>query len=216
MTRQLTFDLPPQVARGDGDFFVSAANQDAWGMVVHGQWPQGKLILTGPTGAGKSHLAQVWRAQAGAVLWSPADRPASGAAVLVEDAHLRPDDEEPLFHLHNHLMATGGRLLITARTAPGRWGTRLPDLASRMQATTTIAIAEPDDALLFAVLAKLFADRQLRPAPDVVPWLVTRIERSFAAACDIVALIDSAALQARRPVTQAFVRGLLDNPGSGA
>jgi chromosomal replication initiation ATPase DnaA len=217
MSRQLSFALPAQVALGPSDFFTSPANAGAFQLVTTGQWPLGKLVLTGPAGAGKSHLVRVWQGMTGGQVVAARSlaemvRAPPGAQVAVEDAdHLPQAAEEALFHLHNHLAATGGRLLITARTPPARWTVALPDLASRLQATTVVSIADPDDALLFAVIAKHFADRQLHPAPDVVPYLATRIERSFAAAAAVVARIDTAALAAQRPVTRAFVRAILDH-----
>ena len=63
MSQQLTFDMPSQPALGRGDFFVSPANAAAVEAIQSWHdWPQGKLILVGPKGAGKTHLAHVWAA----------------------------------------------------------------------------------------------------------------------------------------------------------
>jgi chromosomal replication initiation ATPase DnaA len=116
-----------------------------------------------------------------------------------------------MFHLHNHLRNTGGTLLMTAQSAPTRWNIALPDLASRMQATTITQIDNPDDALLSALIMKLFADRQIMPKPALVQYLTPRIERSVAAAADIVARLDEAALANGRKINQALAAELLDN-----
>jgi chromosomal replication initiation ATPase DnaA len=116
-----------------------------------------------------------------------------------------------MFHLHNYLRNTGGTLLMTADTPPNRWQVTLPDLASRMQATHIGQIASPDDALLSALIMKLFADRQIMPKPELVTYLTTRIERSFAAAAEIVARLDAAALAQGRKINTALARDLLDN-----
>lgn len=217
MTRQLAFDLSKTPAFDAEDFFVSRSNAQAYAMVTGpALWPAGKLCLVGPRGSGKSHLAHIWAAREGAIYLPAAEvaafpRPALPLSLVVEDMEsLPPTAEEPLFHLHNHIAATGGRLLLTADRPPARWRIALPDLASRMQATAIVAIADPDDELLFAVLAKHFADRQILPEPDLVPWLVTRIERSFAAAGQAVAQLDAAALAEGRDITRAFARAVLD------
>jgi chromosomal replication initiation ATPase DnaA len=223
MTGQLSFDLPVQVALGLDDFFVSAANEQAYAMVMDWQgWPQGKLALIGPTGSGKSHLARVWQSLAGAQIIPAAGlvagpMPAPGAHLVVEDvARLPVMAEEQLFHLHNHLAQTGGRLLLTDVQPPSRWPIALPDLASRMQGTAVIRLDDPDDRLLAALLMKLFADRQLLPPPDVITYLATRIERSHAAAARVVAQLDAAGLAQSRTLTRAFVRSVLDKPGEVA
>lgn len=222
MALQLTFDLPVRPALGRGDFFVSPANALAVAQIDAGGWPGGKLLLVGPPGAGKSHLAQVWaRETAAEVLDAGAlgAGPPDGTAVVVEDADRIAGDraaETRLFHLHNHVLAGGGRLLITAATAPGRWGLALPDLASRMEATTVAALQPPDDALLAAVLVKQFADRQITVAPSLIPWLVRRMDRSFEAARALVAALDARALSKGGPVTQAMAREVLDSGRAGA
>lgn len=216
MADQLAFDWPTGVALGPDDFFVSQANAQAFAMVTApDSWPEGKLAITGPTGAGKSHLAGIFRAQADALLLSAIDIPAGfrteALAIVIEDMEYLPRaSEEAVFHLHNNLRASGGLLLLTAETPPIRWPIALPDLASRMQAATVVEIANPDDALLSALIMKLFADRQISPKPELVQYLSTRIERSYAAAADIVAQLDAAALAQGRKINKALAADLLD------
>ncbi len=218
MASQLSFDLPVNVSLGAADFFVSTANQEAYAMVTGTiGWPSGKLVLVGPPGAGKSHLARIWQGLSGAFLIAAVDLrdelsvPATASAVILEDMESLPRAaEESVFHLHNRLSASGGQLLMTASQAPTRWPILLPDLASRMQATTIVRMGDPDDRLLGAVLTKLFADRQLAPAPEIIPMLVSRIERSFRAAAEVVAALDCAALAEGREINRSLVRAVLD------
>jgi chromosomal replication initiation ATPase DnaA len=223
MAEQLTFRLPSRPALGRSDFFVSPSNADAVAMVSEAaRWPEGKLALTGPEGAGKTHLAHVWAAETGAVILdatdlAAADLPAlaASARVAVEGMEARTGDpaaERALLHLHN-LLRGAGQLLLTGRTAPARWPIALPDLRSRMGATAVAELAPPDDALLSAVLVKLFSDRQIAVAPALVAYLVPRIDRSFAAARDIVDRLDRAALAEARPVGRALAARLLDKGG---
>lgn len=221
MARQLSFDLPVRPALGRDDFFVSRANATAVAMIEGWRtWPARKLVLVGPRGAGKTHLAHVWAAQSGARIIpardvAAADIPAlAEGPVAVEDCDAIAGNrtaEDALFHLHNLALAEGQSLLFTAIAAPNHWHLALPDLASRMQGTPMVQIAAPDDELLLAVMMKLFADRQLSPAPPTLTYLVRRIDRSFAAASDIVARLDAAALEQRRPINTGLARDLLDN-----
>lgn len=220
MARQLTFDLATRPSLGRGDFFVSAANHLAvLRLDTPETWANGKLVLTGPKGAGKTHLAHVWAEQESAELVTGAelDRLDIGAitsSVVVDDADvLTPDGETALFHVHNHLAAHGHALLLTAQRAPSRWTTTLPDLRSRMEAAEVLSIDAPDDALLSAVLMKLFSDRQIDVTPSTIAWLTTHMDRSFDEAQRIVALLDARALAEHRKVTRDFAQQVLDkNP----
>ena len=216
MIRQLAFDLPSAEAMTRADFFVAASNALALQTVEDWQnWPGRKLLLVGPEGAGKTHLTHVWAALADAVIL-PAESLATadiasltGRAIAVEDADRIGAAEAQLFHLHN-LATTTGALLLTARTPPRDWGLRLPDLISRMQATPIARLDPPDDALLSAVLVKLFADRQVAVPSNLIPYLVSRMPRSIGAARALVAALDAAALAQGRPITRALAGEVLD------
>lgn len=210
---QLVFDLGTRAAMGREDFRVAPCNALALAQIEGWRdWPGRKLALTGPEGAGKTHLVHVFAALTGAVILDAARLrvdalPLDAVAVAVEDADRLPqpcraEAEEALFHLHNALATRGAPLLFTGRAAPSRWPLALPDLASRLRAASIARVDPPDDALLAALLVKHFADRQITPPPDVIEYLLPRMDRSFAGAADIVARLDRAALRDRRPVTR--------------
>lgn len=225
MTRQLALDLALPPALGRDDFLPGAANAVALALLDGAEdWPQGRLLLVGPEGSGKSHLAAFWAAEQGAPRVAAADLDpdsaamlvAPGGALAVEDADRAaglPAAEAGLFHLWNLAAARGCRLLLTARTPPRDWGVALPDLASRMAATAVVRLAAPDEALLAAVLVKLFADRQLSPAPGVIEALLRRMDRDLGLARRLVGRIDGMALAAGRPVTRPLALAALAGLG---
>lgn len=220
--RQLVLDLPARPALGRADFFVSPANELALAQVESWPaWPAGRLAVTGPEGAGKTHLAHVWAARSGACIL--ADPLALDLATLSGDAAIAIEDvdalaggraaEEALFHLCNHLAAGGGTLLVSGREPPSRWPVALPDLASRLGVAAVARLEPPDDDLLAAVLVKLFSDRQLAVEPGLIRYLVSRMDRSFAAAERLVADLDRAGLARQRPITLRLAAQVLFDDG---
>ena len=216
---QLALDLGHRSAFGREDFLVAPSNAEvvAW-LDRWPAWPAPALAIYGPGGCGKSHLVQVWRAQSGAlefpradlVGWALGERLGAARAAVVEDVD-RGVDEAALLHLYNMLAERGGHLLVTGREAPARWVLRLADLRSRLIAAPAVAVAAPDEALMAALLVKLFADRQLRVNADLVAYVVTRMDRSFEAARRLVAALDQTALAARRRITVPLARAVLED-----
>lgn len=212
--RQLALDLGHRPALGREDFMVSAGNRQALAWLDRWpDWPAPAIAVHGPAGCGKSHLAHVFAAQTGAVILSAAtlgrdDPPRllpAASALAVEDAD-RGVDEVALFHLFNLAKETGRCLLLTGRSAPARWSLKLADLRSRLRAIPNVGIEPPDDALLAALLVKLFADRQLKVPAEVIAYLLPRLERSFTAARALVEAVDAAALAEKREITVPLVR----------
>jgi DnaA regulatory inactivator Hda len=214
---QLPLDLPHRPALGRDNFLMAPCNAtaiawlDRWPV-----WPAPALALYGPAASGKTHLAHVFAARAAARFIDPAalatdslpERLGAARAAIVDDADRAA--EEPLLHLYNLLAERRGHLLVIARDAPARWAVALADLRSRLSAAPAVAVAPPDEALLAALLIKLFADRQLAVGEEVVAYLALHLERSFAAVQRAVAALDAAALAAHRRVTVPLARQMLD------
>jgi chromosomal replication initiation ATPase DnaA len=210
--RQLALALPHAESLSREDFLPSPANAAALALVERWpDWPARAVALVGPHGAGKSHLAAIWAANAGARCLAaralgatpPAAALATGALV-VEDLTPAQFDPRALFHLLNFAREEDAYLLFTAQTAPAGWNAPLADLDSRLRAIPVVTLAPPDDALMRAVLVKLFADRQLKVDESLVAYLARRLERSFAAVRAAVDTLDREALRRQRPVTRAL------------
>lgn len=215
---QLPLDLPLEAAQERDDLIVTPANSLAVEMIDGWpQWPGPVVVLAGPPGSGKSHIARVWSAMSGADILDMAaldsSAPPATANVVLEDARAGAVPEEALFHLINHVRSEGGHCLITSREWPAAWGVRLPDLASRLRASQLVELSEPDDALLSAVMVKLFADRQVVAPPQVISWLAARMERSLDAARTVVAGIDREALARGVRITRALAAEVLRAQG---
>ncbi len=218
--RQLTLDWPHQPSFAREDFLLAPSNRDALRAID--QWPDwaGRmLLLVGPEGAGKSHLATVWAGAAGAVTLraetlseATLEAGARASALLIEDADRVGPAETDLFHLVNAALQNDVWLLLTARAAPDAWGLKTPDLISRLRLAPVVRLAAPDLELTEAVLFKLFSDRQLQVEPHVVAYIALRIERSLGAARRLVAELDHEALATGRRVTRAMAGALLREP----
>ncbi len=217
---QLVLELPHRPALGLEDYLVSGSNAAAVALVDRWpDWPAGAAVISGPPGCGKSHLANVWRMKSNADAVAAAhiaiaDVPqlaASGALIVEDIAATR--DEAALFHLLNLVREQRLAMLLTSALAPGDLALALPDLRSRLNALPHALIAPPDDALLRAVLVKLFADRQLSVEPQIIAYLLVRMERSMEAASRLVAELDHRSLALQRAVTRNVAAAALESLG---
>jgi chromosomal replication initiation ATPase DnaA len=218
--QQLPLDLQIRSTEQHGDFIISDCNSIAAQWID--RWPDWvgqfcALNIAGPEASGKSHLAAVWQAKSGAVLLGDLDHDHVGlgdALHFVIDLGRVSLGETGLFHLFNHTRDIGGSLLIISTQPVARMAWQLPDLASRMRAVNLAMIDGPDDRLLHALLHKNFVERQLYAPENVIQYLVARMERSFAAARDVVVRMDRLSLANRSQITLSLARSVME-PGQG-
>jgi chromosomal replication initiation ATPase DnaA len=215
--RQLALALDHAESFAREDFLSGPSNATALALLdAWPDWPARAVVLIGPEGSGKSHLASVWALEAGARFLAAralaqAGLPAELAtgALVVEDIAAGQFDERALFHLLNLAREERAFVLFTARTAPAGWVVGIPDLASRLKALPVVTVTAPDDALLRAVLVKLFADRQIEVDESLIGYVAKRIERSFAAARQVVDELDREAMRQQRPLTRVLAAEIL-------
>jgi chromosomal replication initiation ATPase DnaA len=218
--RQLALALDHAESFAREDFLSGLSNESALALIdAWPDWPARAIALVGPEGSGKTHLATIWAAAAGARVISgrtlgEIDIPAALAtgALVIEDAAAIAD-ERALFHLINLAREQGAFLLFTARTTPSLWPLTLPDVVSRLRALPVVMLQAPDDAMLRGVIVKLAADRQLQLDESVVGYISTHIERSFAAARAAVIALDKEALRQGRPPSRALAAEMFRGMG---
>ncbi len=212
MTQQIpmAFDAPPSY--GCEDFVVSSSNHAAYDQVMAWpQWSAPAMWLCGEAGSGKTHLARIWAAKAqarmgeGALPAHSAEAFGQARALLLDNLPIE-EHEETLFHLLNFVKETRFSLLLVQEKTPAQMEISLPDLASRLRALPVSLIAPPDDLLLQAVMVKQLTDKQLRVAPEVIHYLLRRIDRSCLAVRLAVEHMDRQALEQGRSITLPFVK----------
>lgn len=220
--QQIPLDLGHRNALGRDDFMVAGNNQDAvaW-MDLWPEWPAPCLVLYGPIASGKTHLGAVWAERTEAICVKAADINETMIRDIAEMKHhiiIEDSDqlignivgEKGLFHLYNIFKEEKRSFLLTMKEPPVRRSFALPDLASRLRAAPSVAIREPDDDLIAALLVKHFNDRQLRVGVDVLHYIVPRIERSFEAVSDLVERADQMAMIEKRKISIPLMRAILN------
>lgn len=214
--RQLPLSFEVRVSRARDDLVEAPSIQAALTVVEQWpEWPSYVLVLAGPTGSGKSHLAHIWQEYANAQIVDMSQATdqlvalAKASPLLIEDIDRSGIDETKLFHVLNAVKQAQRTILLTARNWPSAWPVQLPDLLSRLKAATIVEIGEPDELLLQQVLFKLFADRQIEIDEKVVKYLVVRMERSLASAQKVVDLMDQLALSRKTSINRNIAADVL-------
>ena len=221
MAEQIGLSLPVYSSSGIDDFLISDCNSMALSLLEDWRnWPNLKHTLSGPAASGKTHLGRIWAKQTDAFFVdaktlkiNDVDKIATTPLVIdnVSKMNAESELEEALFHLHNLLQERRLPLLLIGTGSPQFWNISLSDLNSRIQGARNAQINEIDEKLFSLLMAKLFADRQLYPSPDVFEYLNRRIDRSFLSINVIVEKIDQISIEEKRPITRSLVSQILKN-----
>ena len=179
-------------------FIVTAANRravqflDGWG-----RWPVAAALLTGPRKSGRSLLGRIFAQKSGGRVIDNAER----------------SDEQWLFNAWNDVQEFRRPLLFIADVPPPQWQIALPDLRSRFAATPVVTLADPDEALIIELFAKLLKQRGLGATPEVLRYLAARIERSHVNVVRTVDVLDDVSLSQNRAITVPLAKQVLTSIG---
>ena len=226
MNKQIPINFNPAPDYSRDDFMVSNCNIQAIRVVDSWpEWPFFAYVLYGPNGSGKSHLAHIFAEHVRKTYYKPMSVKIINAQeisikkanllhkespfLVVEDFTPKANNEA-LFHLFNLYQNEGGHILFTAENAPARMHFALPDLQSRLNIIPSVAIGEPDDAMLAALLVKLFNDRQIMISQDVLNYTLQNMQRSFSFAIKLVKEIDLISLAKKRAVSTTIVKEAIE------
>ena len=218
----------------DIDFVAAPSNAAAraWVLVSDAftRWPEGRMVLWGKSGTGKTHLLSIWAKRQGVSviqgnLLKESDIEnifnikfdlgsqllGSRCAIALDNADsVCVSREQNLLHLLNLAREYQLPLLMAAQDPPARWSVRLPDLQSRLRATASVAIDPAEEYLLYRLFLRLLAERQLVVPHQIVMWLLYRMPRQARAVCDCVALLDQIAIAEGGVVTRALAARVLE------
>jgi chromosomal replication initiation ATPase DnaA len=215
MTPQLPLpfdETPTYVAE---DFFSAPSNAlaQSW-LEKPAHWTNGRMVLWGEPGCGKSFLLHLWAQKTGAIIYPASSLHTLPAApttpIAIDDADQAPS-ETTLLHLLNAAAQAGQPVLLTARHPPSRQTQQLADLTSRLRASLVVEISPPDEPMLRALLVHFIAARQLTLAPDVTHFLLSRLPRTPAALREAVTLLDHAALATGKKITVGLAANVLSS-----
>ncbi|NDE90778.1 MAG: DNA replication protein [Alphaproteobacteria bacterium] len=207
--QQIPLALPVDPSMGEDDFLITQSNQTAVVQLNN----HDTLLLLGPKGTGKSHLARIWQKRHKATLFDGMNVATLNSAVLWEDADRsawNAQTQQNAFHLLNSAKEKQFPLLITATTPPAQWPLTLADLRSRLLAVSVAQMEMPDDMLVAGLLLKHFKDRQLRVSEEVLNYILPRIARDGAVIERFVKQLDEASLAQTRAITVPLVKTALD------
>lgn len=213
---QLPLELGHVASHDEVDFVVGEGNRLAYmHLTAWPDWPGPLTLLVGPPKSGKSHLARIWSARAGAALPRPAEIALIAAAggvspLVIEDVDRAGYDEAALFHLLNQSMRDGRPVLMTARTPVGEWPYATDDVRSRARLATLLLVTPAGDNELSQMLVKLFGDRQISVDPRIIGYLLPRMERSPEEAVALAALMDRLALARGTAITRGIAADALE------
>lgn len=189
------------------------------------------LYLAGPSGSGKTHLLLAACAEAGRLGQAATFIPLLASAGRLQQAlggqdafalvcidgldvvASRAEDEVALFHFHNAARQAGTRLIYSAREMPSAMPWAVPDLGSRLEQCTRLAVEPLDEAGRRAVLRERAGRRGMELDDAVLDYLFRRVGRDLSTLTTLLDRLDRASLAAQRRITVPFLRGVLEAGG---
>ena len=210
--RQKTFDYNISPQLNLKNYYVSDANREAYEYVINENEFVKYSIIHGPVKSGKTHLGLIWQKKNNAIIYSENNfqKVINDKKNIFIDNFFEKINEEYLFYIINHCYNNNLKILLCTDKFISNYKFQLKDLSSRLKSFNFIEIKQPDDELIVNLIIKLLFDRQIIiHNPDIVNYILNRIDRTFESINFFVQRIDKLSLEKKRQLTIPLIKELL-------
>ena len=214
--QQLAIPLPDQVTTDASTLLVEAATREVWTWLsAWPEWPLPQVVVVGPVGAGKSHMARALSLLRGGILLTAEESLdplylVHSFPIIIVDGYDCYKDESWLFHLYNLAQEHHRQVVYFGRTAPASHSFMVKDLASRLRSLPCLEIHEPDDDLFRKLFRKELLKRGMLCGDDILEYIYRRFDRSYTTIHYLVKVIDELTLSQQRPLTLPLLKEIID------
>ncbi len=198
------------------DFFVSKSNYFAFTLIQKWpKWEKNIVNIYGEKSSGKTHLANIFykKNKAKKITEDQLNDELIKNLKIYENIILEDFenkiDERLLYSLFNLVDSDNKYLLINSLKPISEMSFLLDDLKSRSKNCLFAKIENPDDDLVFAIILKIFSDKQITVDKKLINFIIKRIDRSYGKISDFIYKIDELSLKKKKPINIKTIKEIL-------
>ena len=198
------------------DFFVSKSNYFAFTLIEKWpKWEKNIVNIHGEKSSGKTHLANIFykKNKAKKITEDQLNDELIKNLKIYENIILEDFenkiDERLLYSLFNLVDRDNKYLLINSLKPISEMSFLLDDLKSRSKNCLFAKIESPDDDLVFAIILKIFSDKQITVDKKLIYFIIKRIDRSYGKISDFIYKIDELSLKKKKPINIKTIKEIL-------
>ena len=214
---QLLLDFDYEQNFRDDDFYVGKSNFYPFELINNWpNWEKNFLNISGEKFSGKTHLTNIFLKKFNGIKFESSlldnenlktIKPYQN--VVLENLNLDVS-EELIYTLFNIIDQDNKFLIITSSTPIAEIDFMLEDLKSRTKNCLLAKIENPDDELMFALILKNLADRQITLDKKLINFIIKRIERSYGKIFEFIYKIDKISLKKKKSIDFKIINEALE------
>ena len=200
----------------DDDFYVSKSNQHVFDLL--NKWPlweKNFINISGENFSGKSHLVNIFlkkfdgiKLDAKSLDDNIIEKIKIYQNIVLENLN-QEIDEKLIYTLINIIDQDNKYLIVTSTIPIVDIKYNLEDLKSRCKNFLLLNIEKPDDDLMFALILKSLADRQISLDKKLINFIIKRIDRSYGKISDFIYKIDEISLKKKKSIDFKIIKEVL-------
>ena len=224
LTKQLALPLSFRNVKNHSNFILNKVNEVALSLIdefndikkFKKKFNFPVLILYGPPGSGKTHLAYIYKEITDAKFIKKLsninlDEAKLGKSFIFDDFDKIESLNENLFiHFFNEIFVNLGSLLIITSKPPNEINFSLSDLESRINSCISTKIDLPDDDFLFSILVKELSDKKIFLNDKFCLYIIKRIKRNYKAISLFAKTLDIMSLEKKTKITLKQIKEVLN------